>query len=78
MVYSSMSEPETPDEPVRCPHCRTTRLKSLSKIDPIEKMYGSALLNRMRARRGDSIYLCVFCRLQFYNPRKPVNAPEPR
>ncbi len=62
---------EVPDDQVRCPHCQTTRLKVLKKLDRIEKLYGNALMNRMRARRGDTIYHCVYCRLQFYDPRKP-------
>src|SRR5436190_22686670 len=60
-----------PDDQVRCPECGTTRLKVFKKIDRIEKVYDTALLNRLRARRGDTIYHCVFCRLQFYDPRKP-------
>src|SRR5438105_10372809 len=73
-----MPEPEgaeTPDDKVRCPHCQTTRLKVLKKLDRIEKLYGNALMNRMRARRGDTIYHCVYCRLQFYDPRKPGRMP---
>jgi hypothetical protein len=49
----------------------------LKRIDRIEKIYGNALMNRIRARRGDTIYHCVFCRLQFYDPRKPLGtAPD--
>jgi hypothetical protein len=78
-------EPEVPDDRVRCPHCRTTRLKVLKKLDRIEKLYGNRFMNRFRARRGDTIYHCVYCRLQFYDPRKPRSsssagtpaAPEP-
>src|SRR5260370_33022493 len=69
-----MPEPEgaePPDDKVRCPYCRTTRLKVLPKLDRIESLYGNVLMNRIRARRGDTIYHCVFCRLQFYDPRKP-------
>jgi cytoskeletal protein CcmA (bactofilin family) len=69
-----MPEPEpseTPDDKVRCPHCRTTRLRVLNKLDRIETLYGNSLMNRIRARRGDTIYHCVYCRLQFYDPRKP-------
>jgi cytoskeletal protein CcmA (bactofilin family) len=69
---------EVPHDPVRCPHCQTTRLKVLKKIDRIETLYGNALMNRMRARRGDTLYHCVFCRLQFYDPRKPGSTPAPR
>src|SRR5579864_3639368 len=72
-----MPEPEVPDDQVRCPLCQTTRLKVLKKLDRIEKLYGNALMNRMRARRGDTLYHCVYCRLQFYDPRKPSsNARE--
>jgi cytoskeletal protein CcmA (bactofilin family) len=39
-------------------------------------MYGSRLLNRLRERRGDTLYHCIFCRLQFYDPRKPAPAPQ--
>jgi cytoskeletal protein CcmA (bactofilin family) len=69
---------EVPDDQVRCPHCQTTRLTVLKKLDRIETLYGSALMNRMRARRGDTLYHCVFCRLQFYDPRKPGSGPAPR
>jgi hypothetical protein len=69
-----MAASEVPDGAVRCPHCKTTRLKVLKRIDRIEKIYGNALMNRIRARRGDTIYHCVFCRLQFYDPRKPLGA----
>jgi hypothetical protein len=62
---------EVPDDRVHCPQCRTTRLKILKKLDRIEKLYGNRIMNRFRARRGDTIYHCVYCRLQFYNPRKP-------
>ena len=67
---------EVPDDQVQCPHCKTTRLKVLKKLDKIEKLYGNALMNRIRARRGDTIYHCVYCRLQFYDPRKPGSAPS--
>ncbi len=66
---------EVPDNHVRCPRCQTTRLKVLKKLDRIEKLYGNALMNRMRARRGDTLYHCVICRLQFYDPRKPSETP---
>ena len=68
-----MAEPgsENPPHKVHCPHCQTTRLRVLNKLDRIETLYGNALLNRIRARRGDTIYHCVYCRLQFYDPHKP-------
>src|SRR5436190_11351891 len=73
-----MAEPEVSDDQVRCPHCKTTRLKVLKKLDRIEKLYGNALMNRMRANRGDTLYHCVFCRLQFYDPRKPGREQPPQ
>src|SRR5437899_935863 len=72
-----MAEPEVSGDQVRCPHCKTTRLRVLKKLDRIEKLYGNPLMNRMRANRGDTIYHCVFCRLQFYDPRKPGRQPAP-
>jgi cytoskeletal protein CcmA (bactofilin family) len=72
-----MEEPEVSDDQVRCPHCKTTRLKVLKKLDRIEKLYGNPLINRMRARRGDTIYHCVYCRLQFYDPRRPGDVSAP-
>src|SRR5438552_1301374 len=69
MPESEGAEPQ--DDKARCPHCQTTRLRVLNKLDRIEKLYGNSLMNRMRARRGDTIYHCVYCRLQFYDPRKP-------
>src|SRR3954454_4271301 len=66
---------ETADDKVRCPHCRTARLRVLTKLDRIETLYGNSLMNRIRARRGDTIYHCVYCRLQFYDARKPRVAP---
>jgi len=67
-------QPEAANGQIRCPHCRTTRLKALRRIDPIDRVYGNWLVNRMRARRGDTIYHCIYCRLQFYDPRKPAIA----
>lgn len=58
----------------RCPRCGTYRLSRLitrDKIDPMER----GLLNfAQRLWRGD-LYHCRYCRVQFYDVRKPV-APE--
>ena len=62
--------------PVQCPRCRTARLRILKKRDGIDTMYGNFLLNRWRVRRGDTLYHCIFCRLQFYDPRKPKAGPR--
>src|SRR5512132_601864 len=69
MPESEGAEPQ--DDKVRCPRCQTTRLRVLNKLDRIEKLHGNALMNRFRARRGDTLYHCIYCRLQFYDPRKP-------
>src|SRR5260370_42434583 len=71
------AQPEDTDR-VRCPHCKTTKLRILNKIDRIETIYGNRFMNRIRARRGDTIYHCVYCRLQFYDPRKPGSATRER
>jgi cytoskeletal protein CcmA (bactofilin family) len=42
----------------------------LPKLDRIDRLYGNRLLNNIRARRGDTLYHCIFCRLQFYDPRQ--------
>jgi cytoskeletal protein CcmA (bactofilin family)/DNA-directed RNA polymerase subunit RPC12/RpoP len=69
-----MSSVQAPSkgESVRCPHCGTLRLQIFKRRDRIENMYGNSLLNRLREKRGDTLYHCVFCRLQFYDPRKPL------
>jgi hypothetical protein len=75
--FDEESEVPDDDDKVRCPHCRTTRLRVLNKLDRIETLYGNGLLNRYRARRGDTIYHCIYSRLQFYDPRKPVKRAAP-
>ena len=68
------------DGRVVCPRCGTSRLHLLPKPDAIDPFHGNRLANEIRARRGDAIYHCIFCRLQFYDPRKPepkVSQPPP-
>src|SRR4051794_13596293 len=73
------------EDKVQCPRCGTRRLHVLKRLDTIDAVYGNRLANEIRARRGDTIYHCIYCRLQFYDPRKPeskppkleVAAPEP-
>ena len=59
------------DDKIQCPRCGTTRLHLLPKLDGIDPLHGNRLANEIRARRGDAIYHCIYCRLQFYDPRKP-------
>jgi hypothetical protein len=58
----------------RCPRCgtyRLTRLGTRDKIDPMEK----GLVNFVQFLCGSDLYHCRYCRVQFYDARKPV-APE--
>jgi hypothetical protein len=58
----------------RCPRCgtyRLTRLASRDKIDPMHK----GPLNIAQKICGADLYHCRYCRVQFYDVRKPV-APE--
>jgi hypothetical protein len=58
----------------RCPRCGTYRLTRLSSRDKIDKMQ-SGLLNYLQLWWGADLYHCRYCRVQFYDVRKPV-APE--
>jgi hypothetical protein len=58
------------DGTVRCPQCGTTRLRIRTKPDRIDRILGNAFLNKVRAWRGDILYHCIYCRLQFYYRRK--------
>jgi len=58
----------------RCPRCgtyRLTRLASRDKIDPMLR----GLVNFFQKLTGGDLYHCRYCRVQFYDVRKPV-APE--
>ena len=60
----------------RCPRCgtyRLTRMATRDKIDPMEK----GLVNLVQHVWGADLYHCRYCRVQFYDVRKPV-APEMR
>jgi len=58
----------------RCPRCGTYRLTRLSTPDKIDKMQGG-LINYVQRLWGADLYHCRYCRVQFYDVRKPV-APE--
>ena len=58
----------------RCPRCATfrlTRLATRDKIDPMQKGFVNFALKLV----GSELYHCRYCRLQFYDTRKPI-APE--
>jgi hypothetical protein len=58
----------------RCPRCgtyRLTRMAERDKIDPMKK----GLVNYLQYAWGADLYHCRYCRVQFYDVRKPV-APE--
>jgi hypothetical protein len=58
----------------RCPRCgtfRLTRLATRDKIDPMQKGFVNFALKLV----GSELYHCRYCRLQFYDTRKPI-APE--
>jgi len=58
----------------RCPRCGTYRLTRLSSRDKIDKMLKGPI-NFMQYLWGADLYHCRYCRVQFYDIRKPV-APE--
>ena len=60
----------------RCPHCGTYRLRRLARRDKIDAME-KGFVNLMQRLWGGNLYHCRFCRVQFYDVRKPV-APEIR
>ena len=59
------------DDKAHCPRCGTTRLHVLKELDGIDPVYGNRIANEIRARRGDTIYHCIYCRLQFFDPHRP-------
>jgi DNA-directed RNA polymerase subunit RPC12/RpoP len=60
----------------RCPRCGTYRLTRLATPDKIDRMH-SGLVNFVQYAWGAELYHCRYCRVQFYDVRKPV-APEIR
>ena len=62
---------DSSDNRVRCPQCGTLRLRVRTRPDRIDRLQGNRLLNKIRARRGDTLYHCIYCRLQFYVARRP-------
>jgi hypothetical protein len=58
----------------RCPRCGTYRLTRLATRDKIDPMY-KGLLNFLQKTFRADLYHCRYCRVQFYDMRRPV-APE--
>jgi len=58
----------------RCPRCGTYRLTRLVERDKIDQMLKGPL-NYLQFLCGADLYHCRYCRVQFYDVRKPV-APE--
>ncbi len=58
----------------RCPRCGTYRLTHLSTRDKIDKMLKGPI-NYLQFLWGADLYHCRYCRVQFYDVRKPV-APD--
>lgn len=58
-------------ENARCPKCGTFRVTKLRGLDKIDKM-APGPLNLLEKMAGGNLFHCVFCRLQFYDRRKPA------
>jgi len=58
----------------RCPRCGTYRLTRLASRDKIDQMQKGPV-NFAQFLWGADLYHCRYCRVQFYDVRKPV-APE--
>jgi hypothetical protein len=58
----------------RCPSCGTYRLTRLVARDKVEQMQKD-FFNLVQYLWGANLYHCCYCRLQFYDVRKPV-APQ--
>jgi len=58
----------------RCPRCGTYRLTKLATRDKIDPM-NTGMVNFMQYLWRGDLYHCRYCRVQFYDIRKPV-APE--
>jgi hypothetical protein len=55
----------------RCPRCGTYRLTRLATRDRIDKMLKGPI-NFAQFLWGADLYHCRYCRVQFYDVRKPV------
>jgi hypothetical protein len=55
----------------RCPKCGTVRITKLKRRDHIDP-FSTGLFNFLERIRGGVLYHCRFCRLQFYDRRRPL------
>ena len=53
----------------RCPRCGTHRLRGLTSVDKIDRMYRNPF-SYLQKFFGGSLHYCPFCRLQFYDLRR--------
>ena len=53
-----------------CPKCQTRRLTRLPDPDPIDRFYRNPL-SRLQGLLGARLYRCRYCRVQFYDWRRP-------
>jgi len=56
----------------RCPKCGTHRVVRLKARDPIDSLHGGFLNLAERLLGGNRLYHCRWCRMQFYDRRKPA------
>jgi DNA-directed RNA polymerase subunit RPC12/RpoP len=59
----------------RCPRCGTYRLRGLTSVDKIDRMYKN-LFSYSQKFLGANLHYCPFCRLQFYDLRKRKIVPD--
>ena len=55
----------------RCPRCGTSRVSKRKNRDRIDPMYLGPLTLLESLLGGGKLYHCHFCRIQFYDRRKP-------
>jgi len=55
----------------RCPRCGTYRVTRLATRDKIDKMQKGPM-NLLQFLWGADLHHCRYCRVQFYDVRKPV------
>ncbi len=57
---------------VCCPRCGTFELRTFSKIDHIESIYNNPI-SRIQQLFGATLWYCHWCRMQFFDFRKPLH-----
>jgi hypothetical protein len=56
---------------VRCPRCGTDKVNTARRRDHVDKLYKNPL-SLVQLLLGGRLYHCYYCRLQFYDLRKPA------